>query len=116
MSDFQDQVPYSNVFEEVNDFAANPEPRCPCILLLDRSGSMQGNPIDELNSGLRLLQNELREDQHASKRIEVAVVTFGPVETQTHFHTVDQFEAPRLTPGGDTPMGAAIELALQMLN
>ena len=25
---------------ETNDFASNPEPRCPCVLLLDVSGSM----------------------------------------------------------------------------
>lgn len=31
-----------------SDFASNPEPRCPCILLLDVSGSMSGRPINEL--------------------------------------------------------------------
>jgi hypothetical protein len=35
-------------FETTNDFAANPEPRCPCVLLLDVSGSMGGQPIAEL--------------------------------------------------------------------
>ena len=35
-----------------SDFASNPEPRCPCILLLDVSGSMNGRPINELNAGL----------------------------------------------------------------
>ncbi len=34
-----------------SDFASNPEPRCPCILLLDVSGSMSGRPINELNAG-----------------------------------------------------------------
>ena len=34
-----------------SDFASNPEPRCPCILLLDVSGSMSGRPINELNTG-----------------------------------------------------------------
>ena len=31
------------------EFADNPEPRCACILLLDTSGSMSGQPINELN-------------------------------------------------------------------
>jgi hypothetical protein len=39
------QVPFGGV-----EFAENPEPRCPCILLLDTSGSMQGAPIRELNN------------------------------------------------------------------
>ena len=33
-------------------FAENPEPRCPCLLLLDTSGSMAGKPIAELNAGI----------------------------------------------------------------
>ncbi len=31
--------------EEAVEFAENPEPRCPCVLLLDTSGSMQGAAI-----------------------------------------------------------------------
>ena len=42
-----DQVP----FGEGVEFAENSEPRCPCLLLLDTSGSMRGKPIDELNAG-----------------------------------------------------------------
>ena len=34
------------------EFADNPEPRCACLLLLDTSGSMRGNAIDELNADL----------------------------------------------------------------
>ena len=32
---------------ETDDFISNPEPRCPCVLLLDVSGSMNGKPLDE---------------------------------------------------------------------
>jgi hypothetical protein len=43
-------------FEQVgfgsdDDFTTNPEPRCPCLLLLDTSHSMQGRAISELNRG-----------------------------------------------------------------
>jgi uncharacterized protein with von Willebrand factor type A (vWA) domain len=31
--------------EETVEFAENPEPRCPCVLLLDTSSSMRGAPI-----------------------------------------------------------------------
>jgi hypothetical protein len=70
-----DQVPF-----EAASFADNPEPRCPVILLLDTSGSMQGAPIAELNEGLATLQQELQRDELAAKRVELAVVTFGPVQ------------------------------------
>lgn len=59
------------------EFADNPEPRCPVILVLDTSGSMNGAPIQELNEGLRGFSSALKSDRLASLRVEVAVVTFG---------------------------------------
>ncbi|MCC7136615.1 MAG: hypothetical protein IT528_09535, partial [Nitrosomonas sp.] len=47
---------------ETTEFADNPEPRCPCLLLLDVSGSMQGQPIVELNAGLTTFKDELAAD------------------------------------------------------
>ncbi|MBA3967146.1 MAG: hypothetical protein H0X47_15500, partial [Nitrospirales bacterium] len=64
------------------EFADNPEPRCPCLLLLDISASMNGTPIAELNKGLITFKDELAADQLAMKRVEVAIVTFGPVRTE----------------------------------
>jgi uncharacterized protein YegL len=105
-----DQVPFGGV-----EFADNPEPRCPCILLLDTSGSMSGAKIAELNSGLQTFAEELRSDAMAAKRVEVAIVTFGPVQTVQHFVTADAFQAPSLVASGDTPMGAAIMNAVSLV-
>lgn len=98
-----------------DDFALNPEPRCPCLLLLDTSGSMQGRPIAELNDGLVQFQDELSADDMAVKRVELAIVSFGPVQIESEFQAIDNFTPPKLTARGDTPMGAAIELGLEML-
>ena len=49
------------------------------------------------------------------KRVEVAVVTFGPVRTLVDFQTPDAFQPPRLEASGDTPMGAAIVAGLEMI-
>jgi uncharacterized protein YegL len=106
-----EQIP----FGENTEFADNPEPRCPCVLLLDTSGSMRGQPVNELNEGIRVFKDELMADEMAAKRVEVAIISFGPVQTVTDFQTADVFAPPVLQAQGDTPIGAAIEAGLNLL-
>jgi len=104
--------------EEAIEFAENPEPRCPCVLLLDTSGSMQGASIEALNQGLHTLRDSLVQDTLASRRVEVAIVTFhsdSAVKVMQDFVTADQFEPPTLTVQGKTYMGSAIHKALDMI-
>ena len=98
-----------------SDFASNPEPRCPCILLLDVSGSMNGRPINELNAGLVTFRDELLADPLALKRVELGIVTFGPVHVEQPFTSAANFFPPIQFAQGDTPMGAAITNALDMV-
>ncbi len=97
------------------EFADNPEPRCPCLLLLDVSGSMAGQPIEQLNAGLVEFQSQLNSDSLAMKRVEVGIVTFGPVRIEQPFHGAVSFYPPTLVSQGDTPLGAAIRQGLDML-
>lgn len=121
------------------EFVDNPEPRCPCVLLLDTSGSMNDakqisqslspiqkilsesraprmvRPIDELNAGLLAFRDELMTDELAVKRVEISLVTFGPVRRLIDFQTPDLFRAPKLAAEGDTPMGQAIEKAIEIV-
>ena len=106
-----DQLPFGT-----DDFAENPEPRVPCILLLDVSGSMAGEPITELNAGLVAYKEELCTDSLASKRVETAIVTFGEdVRTITDFTTAENFYPPTLDASGLTPMGSAVHHAIDMV-
>ena len=106
-----DQMPFGNL-----EFADNPEPRCACLLLLDTSGSMKGAKIAQLNLGLNEFAQQLRADSMAAKRVEVAVVTFGPVRVAQPFITADTFVTPTLEANGKTPMGEAIERAVAMIS
>jgi uncharacterized protein YegL len=134
VTDQLDQVPFPDP-----EFVDNPEPRCPCVLLLDTSGSMNDEkqvltaltpvqkvlhdsltvrrmrPIDELNAGLAAFREELMADELAIKRVEISLITFGPVKKLTDFQTPDLFRAPNLKAEGDTPMGIAIEKAIEMV-
>ncbi len=106
----------SRRLEEAVDFADNSEPRCPCILLLDVSGSMSGAPINALNDGLHIFRDDLNKDGLTKKRVEVAIVTFeSEVKVVQDFVTADKFQPPTLEVGGATYMGAGIDKALDIL-
>lgn len=102
--------------EEAVEFAENPEPRCPCVLLLDVSKSMRGEAIEALNRGLVAFHDDLVRDPLATRRVEIAVISFGiDVKVVHDFVSVDAFTPPVLTAGGLTPMGTAILKSLDLL-
>ncbi|MDO4707956.1 vWA domain-containing protein [Porphyromonas gingivicanis] len=97
-----------------NDFAHeelnNGEDKCLCVLLLDTSGSMSGEPIRELNKGLQQFQEQTLEDETAASRLEVAIITFGGIVQQIQAPALlTDFEMPTLTANSTTPMLEAIE-------
>ncbi len=109
-------MPESQSLDEAVEFAENPEPRCACVLLLDTSGSMSGEPINALNDGLKIFRENLNQDNLAKKRIEVAIVTFdSDVKIVQDFVTADHFQPPTLTAAGLTHMGTGINLTLDMI-
>jgi uncharacterized protein YegL len=119
---------------DIVEFADNPDPRCPCVLLLDTSSSMDGQPIGALNEGLRVFQTDIQSDALAQRRSEIALVTFGnggvrvldyasgdlvPASRgnlpKQSFTIARDFHAPTLTADGYTPMGEAIHVALDLI-
>lgn len=109
MAEIREKNPFNG------DFVDNPEPRCPCLLLLDTSGSMAGGPIQELNSGLQAFGEELKSDSLAAKRVEVAIISFGPVQVECEFTSAAQFAPKELTASGNTPMGEAITRGVDLI-
>ena len=106
-------------YNEMNTLdVSNPAPRCPVVLLLDTSSSMEGAPIDELNEGLKQFLRETAADEAASRSVELEVITFDSSANVampfTAIGDVDQNPDP-LVADGCTSMGTGIRLALRDL-
>ena len=105
--------------ESVNNLdPLNPHPRLAICLCLDTSGSMSGHPINELNAGIRLFYDTIRKNRDSRLASDVAIVTFGSggVQCLQNFSQLYQTpNPPSLTASGMTPMGEAVNLALDMI-
>ncbi len=97
------------------EFVENPEPRCPVVLLVDTSDSMQGDPIRELNDGITLFRESLCADELSSKRVEIAVIAYGNNSFESDFQTPEEFTAPTLQAGGLAPLAEAVDRAVEMV-
>jgi uncharacterized protein YegL len=99
------------------ELETNPTPRVAVALVLDSSYSMSGDLINELNEGVAHLFNSLKEHPIASQAAELAVVSFGAggVSVLENFRGVEYQSAPKLIANGVTPMGEAVNDALDML-
>ena len=118
-----------NNFLRSEDLETNPTPRVPICLCLDVSGSMGRTndsgitAIQEMINGVNLFYDNLLEDEVARFAAEICVVTFGgnSPELILDFANLDRQEAERqrkisgLTAHGRTPMGEAVNMALDCL-
>ena len=95
---------------------SNPDPRIACALLLDTSGSMTGEPMEQLNSGFALFCDEIKNDELAKKRAEIMVITFGgQARVEVPFTEGRDLRSRVLSASGATPLGQALNLALDHL-
>lgn len=110
----------------ISDFApalkeGNRDPRVACALLLDTSSSMgshtpSGVPIEQLNRGYEAFCEDIKEDPLARKRTEVVVVTFGgSAQIAVPFQEGRDLVPQVFSATGNTPMGAALDIALDQV-
>ncbi|MCC8998169.1 MAG: VWA domain-containing protein [Candidatus Contendobacter sp.] len=101
---------------KIHELTENPSARVSISLCLDVSGSMGGEPIRELNEGIHQFFSEVRNHKLAKYSADICIVTFGnSVRKIVDFRAVDQQRVPQLVASGATPMGKAVNLALDTL-
>lgn len=85
--------------------------RLPVYLLLDTSGSMTGDPIEAVRSGLQMLIASLRQDPYALETAYISVITFASDARQiVPLTELSQFQVPSIEASGTTAMGESLAL------
>ena len=133
----------NNMLFRIEDLVNNPTPRVPICLCLDTSGSMGAvegeciptgktvfedgktwnivtggtSRINELQKGLQLFYDAIKDDEIAVYSAEICIVTFNSrAECIMDFANIErQPDIPKLNATGDTAMGEGVNLALDLL-
>lgn len=97
----------------------NPSARLPLAIVLDTSASMEWDnpkPIDLLNEALQNFKEEIENDEVALMSVELALINCGSeVKVLKDFDNIYNMDIPHLNASGGTPLGEAVELAINTL-
>ncbi len=84
--------------------------RLPIYFLVDISESMVGEPIEQVQLGIRNIIQDLRMDPYALETVFVSVIAFaGKADTLTPLTELYKFYPPIFPIGGGTSLGAAMD-------
>ncbi len=85
--------------------------KLPVYLLLDVSGSMNGEPIEAVKTGVQTLVSTLRQDPYALETAFLSVITFETNAKQvTPLTELPAFQIPNISATGTTALGDALGL------
>ena len=99
------------------DLIENPESRIACIIVIDVSGSMNGRPIEEVNSGLINFGQYIEQEELTSLRADIAIIAFNHEhQVVREFGQHVDFSKSQLKASGGTKMAPPINAALDMID
>ena len=91
-------------------------PHMACLFLLDTSGSMAGEPVEELMAGLNRFKNEVLEDRRTRDILDVAIVELNStVRVVQDFVPIEYMEPVSLSARGGTDMNGGLRTAIDMI-
>lgn len=106
---------------EINasDFGNSTKRRLPICFCLDTSGSMQGDPIKQLNMGLQNFLSSIKANDDTRSATDIAIITFGSsVDIVMPFGRISKDKRlPEIQASTSlTPIGEGVLTALELLN
>jgi uncharacterized protein YegL len=90
--------------------------KLPVYILLDTSGSMNGEPIEAVKNGLQVLVSSLRQNPQAIETVYLSIITFDTVANQVVPLTdLASFQMIDIKSSGTTALGAALQLVAKSI-
>lgn len=87
--------------------------RLPIYFLVDVSESMVGEPIQQVQDGMRMIVQELRTDPYALETAYISVIAFaGKAKSVTPLTELYKFYPPTFPIGGGTSLGAVLNFLM----
>lgn len=91
--------------------------RLPVYLLLDTSGSMNGEPIEAVKNGVQVMISSLRQNPQAIETAFISVITFDSSATQVIPLTdLASFQMVDIKASGTTALGDALKLVANCID
>ncbi len=85
--------------------------RLPVYLLLDTSGSMNGEPIEAVKNGVQVMISSLRQNPQAIETAYISIITFDTTVRQlVPLTDLASFQIPNIQAGGTTALGEALKV------
>jgi len=100
----------------LHDFVSN-EPRAlPIFILTDKSGSMSGEKINQLNLALREMMTALKNVKDIRGKFQISIIGFGGnVDVIQPLADIGEITLKEFSADGNTPMGEAFGILHSML-
>ncbi len=107
----------SNITPFQGETPENFDTRCLCVLVLDTSISMKGDPIDELNKGLSGFGDFLKAKNSTRFSVEVSIITFNSttecVQEPSLVDSMDDTDKLPLKVAGSTKLVEGVRTAIK---
>lgn len=88
----------------------------PVLLLLDVSGSMDGEKIDSLNQAVKEMIKDFGNEESTKAEIHLGIITFGgEAKLHTDLMPAKNIEWVNMEATGYTPLGGALDIAKEIV-
>ncbi len=92
------------------------ERKLPVYILIDTSGSMRGEPIQQVNNGVKMFFRTVRKDAQVNEAVKIGFIEYNSsANVVSELTDLPQAQEPEFSAGGSTCLGAGLDLLAECI-